>query len=46
MLNGCRALRSYWVGRRDGRALSRKHASPAYLTPNPYPEQLKEWFRR
>ena len=46
MLNGFRVLRSYWVGRRDGKALSRKHASLAYLTPNPYPEQLKEWFRR
>ncbi|GAA6756805.1 hypothetical protein Thermus77420_22810 [Thermus thalpophilus] len=46
MLNVLRILRSYWVGHRDSKALSRKHASLAYLTPNPYPEQLKEGFCR
>ncbi|GIW31834.1 MAG: hypothetical protein KatS3mg071_2008 [Meiothermus sp.] len=41
-----RNIRAYWIGRREGKKLSRKHASLAYLTPNPFPNELKERFAR
>ncbi|PZA06183.1 MULTISPECIES: hypothetical protein [unclassified Meiothermus] len=44
MLTRLRILRAYWIGHRDSKALAKKHASLAYLTPNPYPGQLKERF--
>ncbi|WP_337845859.1 hypothetical protein [Thermus sp.] len=39
-------MRAYWIGKREGKGLSRKHASLAYLTPNPFPNELKERFAR
>ncbi|MEZ0347615.1 MAG: hypothetical protein ABWJ90_03775 [Thermus sp.] len=46
LLFSLRNMRAYWIGKRDGRSFASKHASLAYLTPSPFPQELAERFRR
>lgn len=45
-LASLRNMRAYWFGRRDGKALAKKHASLAYLTTPPFPQELAQRYRR
>lgn len=46
LMASLRNMRAYWFGRLDGKALSKKHASLAYLSPPHFVEELARRYQR